>query len=190
MGLFTRKAQENTQADPSWYWVPQLWCDGATGVSHPQIASNTPLCDGVKLFHSAEAQSVGISSLTEGENTAIAVDVRSDLLNYLSLVIDLPDQIARTLTRDQIVELDAHISALDSPVYARLNLRYGPNTEHMNILLYDHQDQTKAEFDLWYSKLNAPRMEKAWIDLIVDNPPVGQITISDLALTRRKRAQF
>ena len=49
--------------------------------------------------------------------------------------------------------------------------------------------EVAAEFDLAYASINERRIEKAWVDLIFENPQMNQITLRDLTLSRRPRAQ-
>ena len=72
----------------------------------------------------------------------------------------------------------------------RLNIQNGPNTEQMVREFPSGQRDVSAEFDLAYSKINEKRVEKAWIDLIFENPQMNQITLRDLTFSRRPRAQL
>ena len=45
-----------------------------------------------------------------------------------------------------------------------------------------------AEFDLAYSKINERRIEKAWLDLIVEGPEMNRLSIWDMVLLRAPRA--
>ena len=53
-----------------------------------------------------------------------------------------------------------------------------------------HEEQLMVEFDLAYSKINEKRVERAWIDLIFENPQMSQVTIRDLTMSRRPRTEF
>ena len=44
-----------------------------------------------------------------------------------------------------------------------------------------------VEFDLAYSQLNEKRIERAWIDLIFENPQMSQVILRDLTFGRRPR---
>jgi hypothetical protein len=75
-------------------------------------------------------------------------------------------------------------------IYARLNIQHGPNTEQIVRQMDIRDDAGLAEFDLAYSNINEKRVEKAWIDVIFDNPAMNQIRLSDLTLTRAPRADL
>jgi hypothetical protein len=46
-----------------------------------------------------------------------------------------------------------------------------------------------AEFDLAYSKLNEKRVEKLWLDLIIDRPAMNRILFKDVTFARYPRAE-
>ena len=45
-----------------------------------------------------------------------------------------------------------------------------------------------AEFDLAYTKVNERRIEKAWLDLILEGPEMNRIAILDMVMSRAPRA--
>ncbi|MDD9976593.1 MAG: DUF6478 family protein, partial [Boseongicola sp.] len=47
-----------------------------------------------------------------------------------------------------------------------------------------------VEFDVAASDLNEARLERAWIDLIFEGPEMNQITLRDMTMTRRPRADY
>ena len=75
-------------------------------------------------------------------------------------------------------------------VFARLNVVHGPNTEQVTRELSLKSPEVMIEFDLAYSGLNEKRLEKAWVDLIFENPEMNQVVIRDLTFARCPRAEF
>ncbi|HAW47009.1 MAG TPA: hypothetical protein DCX34_07190, partial [Roseovarius sp.] len=109
--------------------------------------------------------------------------------SFLSLAIDLPPEAIEGMTKRHLVRLDTIID-MEKPleIFARLNVRHGPNTEQIiRKLPLDAQENT-VEFDLAYSSLNEKRLERAWIDLIFENPAMSQVTLRDVTFGRRLRA--
>lgn len=86
---------------------------------------------------------------------------------------------------DVIIELEKPIE-----IFARLNIKNGPNTEQIVRELDLTQEQTVVEFDLAYSNLNERRIEGAWLDLIFEGPEMNQVVLRDLTFSRRPRAQI
>ena len=74
-------------------------------------------------------------------------------------------------------------------VLARLNLQHGPNVARI-VQETSGVRQRLAEFDLGHSGVDDERMEKAWIDLFFEAPQMNRITLHDLTLSRRPRAEF
>ena len=73
-------------------------------------------------------------------------------------------------------------------IFARLNIRHGPNTEQLVRELPHDAPGTLVEFDLAYSRLNEKRVERAWLDLIFETPDMNQVTLRDLTFARYRRA--
>lgn len=95
------------------------------------------------------------------------------------------------LKRRHLIRLDTIIE-LEKPIeiFIRLNIKHGPNTEQLVRELPLHEDEIMVEFDLAYSQLNEKRVERAWIDLIFENPQMSQVTIRDLTFCRYPRVEF
>jgi hypothetical protein len=84
---------------------------------------------------------------------------------------------------DTIVELEKPLE-----IFARLNIKHGPNTEQIVRELPLNAEEIMVEFDLAYSNLNEKRVERAWIDLIFENPQMSQLVLRDVTFSRRPRA--
>lgn len=111
--------------------------------------------------------------------------------SFLSLVIDLPPEACTGLRRNHVIRLDPIVETecpLD--IYARLNVKHGPNVEQVVRKLPLGEAEIAVEFDLAYTDLNEKRVEKAWIDLIFEGPGMNRIILRDLTLTRRPRAEL
>ena len=121
--------------------------------------------------------------------------LRMDVFNFdgsfLSLVLDLPFEAVEGLSRNHLIRMDT-ILEMEKPleIFARLNIKHGPNTEQLVRELPVHEDAVMVEFDLAYSQLNEKRIERAWIDLIFENPEMSQVVLRDLTFGRRPRAEF
>ena len=188
---FSRSKQKNkAPVAHEWHWTPRLWQSDCSDHLGGPIASNTPLCDGISIFHDGAAEHLIVSQSKDEDVFVVDIDTLQSGLGYYSLVAQIPDGVAHSLTREHIIEFSADITGHGGAVYIRLNLGYGPNVEQVNILSYTKDNRDCAEFDLWYTKLNKNQMERAWLDIIFDKPEQGGVRISNLSLTRRRRAQF
>lgn len=75
-------------------------------------------------------------------------------------------------------------------VFARLNIKHGPNVEQLLNRIATDQTNVSLEFDLGYLKLNEKRLERIWLDIIFEDPAMNYINIRDLAVFRRPRGEF
>ena len=121
----------------------------------------------------------------------LRLDVLAFAGTYLSIAVDLPQDMVRGLTRRHLVRIDT-IVELEKPleIFARLNIRHGPNTEQIVRELPLGADDIRVEFDLAYTRLNEKRIERAWLDLIFEAPEMNQVILCDLTFSRRKRAEL
>lgn len=109
--------------------------------------------------------------------------------SFLSLVQDLPETALQGLTRNHFVAVHLRM-AREHPieVYARLNVQHGPNQEQLVRQIAFRDDIGRAEFDLAYAKINEKRIEKAWLDLILEGPEMNRLAILDMVVLRAPRA--
>ncbi len=105
--------------------------------------------------------------------------------SFVSVVMDLPENGAKGLTSQHILQLDFEAEAAGE-TYARVNLRQGPNTRQITL---DLTDARCAEFDLYYADMSARTVDSAWVDLIFSLPS-NPIEITALTLSRRRRLPF
>jgi hypothetical protein len=149
----------------------------------------------VTLFHDCELSELTLRQLRNLREADLApYGLRMDVFrfdgSFLSLVVDLPADGVESLKRTHLIRMDI-ILELEKPVeiFARLNIKNGPNTEQIVRELDLSQNQATVEFDMAYSNLNERRVEAAWIDLIFEGPEMNQIVLRDLTFSRRPRAQ-
>ena len=94
------------------------------------------------------------------------------------------------LTRHHIIGLTAAIET-ERPIdiYARLNLRHGPNIAQITRKFEDTSTAQPIDFDLSTTDIDETRLNRAWIDLIFEAPALNRICIQDLSLNRHPRAE-
>ena len=86
---------------------------------------------------------------------------------------------------DVIVEMEKPLE-----IFARLNIKHGPNVEQIVRELPLNEEEVMVEFDLAYTKMNEKRVEKLWVDLIFEGPEMNQIILRDVTFCRRPRAEL
>ena len=177
-----------------WSWRPELWRGPLATPGKSTVQTKSMLGKEVTLFHDCELSELSLRQLRNLREEDLApYGLRMDVFkfdgSFLSLVIDLPPDAVQGLRKTHLVGMNA-IVEMEKPleIFARLNIRHGPNTEQIvRELPLDEEDVT-VEFDLAYSKLNEKRVERAWIDLILEGPEMNQVTLRDLTFSRRPRA--
>ena len=177
--------------DCDWAWRPELWTGPLPVKGMSSVASKRMLGREATLFHDCTHSELTLRQLRNTREADLApFGLRLDVFrfhgSYLSLAIDLPEEAARGLKRRHLIRLETIIE-MEKPIeiFARLNIKHGPNTEQLVREMPLHEDDVMIEFDLAYTKLNEKRVEKLWLDIIFEGPQMNQVTLR--APTRRPR---
>jgi hypothetical protein len=177
-----------------WAWRPELWRGPLASPGMSSVQTKSMLGEEITLFHDCQLSELTLRQLRNQREADLApYGLRMDVFkfdgSFLSLVIDMPSGATDGLKRTHLLRMNC-IVEMEKPleIFARLNIKHGPNTEQIvRELPLDHDD-IMVEFDLAYSNLNEKRVEKAWIDLIFEGPEMNQVVLRDLTFTRRPRA--
>jgi hypothetical protein len=183
-----------------WSWRPRLWRGPLARKGVAGVESRTLVGEEATVFHDCRISEITLRQVRNGRAGDLApYGLRLDVFrfdgSYLALAVDLPPSACEGLRRRHLVRLDVALE-LEKPleIFARLNVRHGPNTEAIVRELPLHRgpphDDVWVEFDLAYSKLNEKRVEKMWLDLIFEGPQMNQITLRDLTFARYPRAEL
>ncbi|SMX40000.1 DUF6478 family protein [Octadecabacter ascidiaceicola] len=183
-------------AGTDWSWRPQLWRGALPVKGMSSVDSKTMLGDEVTIFHDCQISELTLRQLRNTREADLApFGLRMDVFrfdgSFLSLVLNLPQASCEGLLRRHLLRMDA-IVEVEKPleIFARLNVRHGPNTEQIVRELPMDGDKVMVEFDLAYTKLNEKRVEAMWIDLIFEGPEMNQVTIRDVTFSRHPRAEL
>jgi hypothetical protein len=179
-----------------WSWRPELWRTPLPVPGLASVPSRARLGGEVTLFHDCTRSELSLRQLRNTREADLApFGLRMDVFafdgSFLSLVLDLPPQAVEGLRRRHLIRMDT-IVELEKPleIFARLNIRHGPNSEQIVREVPLHEETIMVEFDLAYTNLNEKRVERAWIDLIFENPQMSQVVLRDLTFSRRPRADL
>ena len=179
-----------------WAWRPELWRGPLPTPGISAVETKSMLGEEVTLFHDCDQSELTLRQLRNRREADLApyglqLDVFKFDGSFLSLVINLPDDAVTGLKRRHVIRMDT-IVQLEHPLelFARLNIRHGPNTEQIVRELPADNESISIEFDLAYTNLNEKRIEAAWIDLIFEGPDMNQVVLRDLTFSRRPRAQI
>ncbi|MDN5787925.1 DUF6478 family protein [Pseudorhodobacter sp.] len=179
-----------------WAWRPMLWKGPIPVPGLSSVLNKTLICDGTTIFHDCRQSELTVRQIRNTREADLApFGLRMDVFrfdgSFLSLVVELPPESVDGLRLTHVIRLDA-IVELEKPleIFARLNIKYGPNVEQVVRELPLNEEEVKVEFDLAYSKLNEKRVERMWVDLIFEGAEMNQIILRDLTFSRRPRAEL
>ncbi len=179
-----------------WSWRPDLW---RTPLRRKGIASapRRAQMDGqVILFHDCSQVEIGLQQIRNRRDKdlapfSLAVEVFDFQGSFLSLSIDLPTDAASDLSRQHLMRVDTMVECERSTVvFARLNIQHGPNTEQVLRELDLSTPAVTVDFDLAHLNVNERRIEKLWLDLIIDQPAMNRVVFRDLTFCRYHRADL
>lgn len=189
-----------------WAWRPEPWRQDIADLPEGPLASGRVLSDGVRIFHDggghggdgSEAKAdIAIRQEdggVDGAAKALALQVGAFDGQFLSFTFNLPrDGIAGLSPRVILAARLALAPRPTLPIFLRLNIRKGPNTEAVPGLPVPGGEDGSvlaAEFDLGFRNIQAGRVANAWLDVIFDHPAGLSVILSDLTLSRRPRAGF
>ncbi|MEL7215901.1 MAG: DUF6478 family protein [Pseudomonadota bacterium] len=107
---------------------------------------------------------------------------------FLSFALALPASEARQTRKEDLIRLTFDME-MDLPleIFARLNLRHGPNVEQIVREVDLNGREAFVEFDVFYSGFEPSRGKDIWIDLIFQTPSLNTIRLRDLTVLRRPR---
>lgn len=179
-----------------WAWRPALWRCPQDPPGLTEIANQTRLGEEATIFHDCDRSELSMRQLRNrtAEDRA-PFGARFDVYrfdgSFLSVVLDFPPEACQGLGRRHVIRMDAIID-LETPIeiFARLNVKHGPNADQVVRELPLQTPEVMVEFDLGYSDINEMRVEKIWVDLIFETPRMNQITLRDVAFSRRPRAEI
>jgi hypothetical protein len=179
-----------------WAWRPELWLEPVSPMGRATVANRTQICPGATIYHDCKRSELTARQIRNTRESDIApFGFRLDVFrfdgSFLSLALDLPPDAAQGLKQKHIIRIDL-IAEMEKPleIFARLNVKHGPNVETIVREMPLSEDDVMVEFDLGYSKINEKRIEKIWLDLIFEGSEMNQIILRDVTLTRRSRAEL
>lgn len=182
--------------DADWSWRPNLWRYPLPNPGMASVRNKSMLGDEVTLFHDCDRSELTLRQIRNRRERDLApFGVRMDVFrfdgSFLSLAIDLPSAAVEGLQRRHLIGVNTIVETeMPLEIFARLNVRHGPNTEQIVRELPLHEEDVMVEFDLAYSKMNEKRVEKAWLDLIFEGPQMNQVILRDVTFNRRPRAEI
>lgn len=179
-----------------WAWRPEAFSGPLFPAGLAAVETAAAFGNELRVFHDCLRSETTLRQVRNTRPADVApFGLRLDVFgfngSFLSLALDLPAEAARGLGRRHLVRLEIAIET-ETPleIFARLNVRHGPNVEQIVRTLPPGSGETALDFDLACTGLNAARVEAVWLDLIFERPQMTQITLRDVTLSRRPRAEL
>ncbi|RYH01972.1 hypothetical protein EU805_12360 [Salipiger sp. IMCC34102] len=179
-----------------WSWRPEAWKGPIAHRGAASVEQRTPMGEGLTLFHDGGTSEVSLRQMRNlHARDQAPFGLRLEVFHFdgtfLSLVLDLPQDACEGLQQRHIVRVALKLELeRRAEVFARLNVKHGPNTEKMLREIPDPNGEVVVEFDLAYTDMNEKRVESAWVDLIFEGASMNQITLRDITLCRYPRAEI
>ncbi|NJM84712.1 MAG: hypothetical protein HC844_21790, partial [Tabrizicola sp.] len=177
-------------------WRPDLWSGPVPATGVAAAPAKVRISGHVTIFHDCTESTLTLRQIRNPVDAdAAPFGLRMDAFDFdgtfLSMAIDLPDDAAAGLSPRHIVQFDAVLEQeREVEVFARLNVKHGPNMEQLVQNLSRSGAAVTAEFDLAYARIDMTRIERAWLDVIFGKPAMNQITLRDATVSRRTRAEI
>lgn len=183
-------------AEADWAWRAEAMRLPLDRAGLAPVTSRADVGRGLTVFHDCPLSEITLrqhrnSSAGDTAPFSLIMDVMGFNGSFLSLALDLPDSLHDGLTRAQLLRVAAVIR-IERPVtvFARLNIKHGPNTEQQLYEMGAPGDTQQVEFDLAYIDFAPERVDRMWIDLILNQPAMTRVQIADLTVIRMPRAEI
>lgn len=183
-------------ARTEWAHRPEAWSGPVVPSGVAQVKTKTRIGSELTIFHDCPKSEMAFRQVRNTREEDFApFGLRMDVFNFdgsfLSLAIEMPPSALEGLKRTHLIGLNTVVdSERPQEIFARLNIRHGPNTEQIVRELDQSQRENYLEFDLFGTQFNEDRGEGMWIDLIFEGPSMNQVTVRDLTVIRRPRANI
>lgn len=179
-----------------WMWRPDLWAGTIEPDVFDKCETGQRIGTCASVFHDCAQRDLKVSQVGNSSNKpvspfAVQFEVGDFSGSFLSLALDLPDTAVRDMQKRHLFRLEADVECdAGISIYARLNIKHGPNTEKVLQHVPAGSGTISAEFDLAYTQLNVKRVEKIWLDLIFEDPSGKTFTLQNARMIRRPRSEL
>lgn len=183
-------------ASTDWSHRPEIWASRISPYGHAPARNNVSLGNDLTLYHDCKSPALCLRQIrnrhVDGLSPfALQMDVYSFDGTFMSLVVKAPDSLIDDIRKDHVLRLSTKLeSERVIGLNVRMNLKNGPNTEQVNKEVDISKPECTAEFDLAYVPFKEHRAEHIWFDLFFDSPPMNQVILRDLTISRYMRSKI
>lgn len=179
-----------------WAYRPEVWAGPVAPSGISSISTKSKIGHELTIYHDCTSNEMTLRQIRNNREEDLApFGMQLDVFNFegsfLSLAVELPPDAVAGLKKEHIIRITLILdSERPQEMFARLNLRHGPNTEQIVRELDLSTRELYVEFDLFYTNFKEARAQSLWFDLIFESPSMNQITIRDISVIRRRRANI
>lgn len=172
-----------------WSWRPAPWCGPLSPLGIAGLRSGHVVAEGVTVHHDCPQNLITLRQAAVDGRWEVSLDWSGFAGSYLSMVVALPPAGLAGLSPDHVLSLSAlRGSEVGGSVFARLNIRNGPNVAQSSQHGGFAHAPERVEFDLAYMTFEPARVTEVWIDLIFEARSANRVSLADVVLTRHRRA--
>ncbi|RZW01472.1 MAG: hypothetical protein EX266_13075 [Rhodobacteraceae bacterium] len=173
-----------------WAWRPEAWSGQLVVDRGGAVSNGSPLGSDAKFFLDCRQAEIAVRQIDGKPDAvapqAIAIEVSRFEGSFFSLAAELPGAALNGLSRRHLLRIGLDLEAKRHiAVYARLNLRQGPNVLQ---LVRRFEGEAHVDLDLAVSDLDEERLSDGWVDLIFEAPLATRMVLADVTVSRRPRA--
>ena len=179
-----------------WTWRADAWRGPLPLPGLIASSDRSRISDDLSLYHDCPLGEVAVRQVRntgedDREPFGLGIEVFGFSGSFLSLATTLPPEAVQGLKSRHLLRLDAMIVAeRHLRAYARLNVKHGPNVAQLVREIPSLAGEVVVDFDLAYAKIDDTRIEKAWLDLIFNDAAMNGVSVRDLVVSRRPRAEL
>ncbi|MDJ0993554.1 MAG: DUF6478 family protein [Dinoroseobacter sp.] len=186
------------QTGEIWATRPKPWSQSALARHFVGSATGTEIAPSLTLYHDCPLAQLTLRQLIAAPSSPAPFILKVDVLHFegsfLSLCLNLDDPETSDWHKDDVIRVSLQAEMETGlPIYARLNLKQGPNVLQQ-LAGFGFGDASHGRhtvgFDLAYAGLSQNPVEAAWVDLILEKPSMNAVTLHDVTLSRSKRADL
>ena len=178
----------------TWTFRPAAWSHAMTPIGHAPALPKSRLAEGVTLHHDCARNDISVRQIRnrQGQGGApygISFETLDFSGSFLSTAIELPDVARQNLAKTDLFRLRTHVQ-VETPltIFARINVRHGPNIDEIIRTIDLAQPDSTVAFDLFYTDVEPDKVTDIWLDFICEKPVMNRISVHDLVVSRQPRA--
>lgn len=179
-----------------WGFRPSAWAKALVLPNSSSFKSGYLISKALRLFHDCPNNSVSIAQYTTNlSSSAFGLHVVTNKFNgsYVSFTLNLPSAAVVCLSNKHTFLVGLNMTSTNPlKVFIRISMesKLGIKKNVHMVTLSEGTSEWTESFDLTSLDIDEGLVEKAWLDIIFENPPTSKILLNDLTVYRRCRAMI